>query len=205
VLPTPQPLNNVLLFPDGQILIDGKLLIDPVTKLGRIIAWSDSHKAVGRDLDGKAILVRDNSNDPINPENKHRIMKVPLDGGEPTVLLELPWDTATHISLCTKFALVTTKAEILKVALDGSGSEVLCQHGSTSADYTRQPKGSVGADGRFVFASDSGIPDGPVDTWLGVLSLPEPEFPMDQGGNPEQGRWWSQFWKMLWRLFGVRA
>ena len=184
-------INNAIITPDNNLLLDGMdlwLQESDGNYDGNRIFGTDSHKCVTR-YHGREVLLTSNSNEnPVTlPDFPNGIVRVDLGTPAPhnqTGLLALPWDLAVHISAPqnAEWCLVTTYAPtapnrqdghynaILKVRLDGSGSEILCHHNSSSADYTRQPKASISRDGsRFVYASDDGNPGGPVNTWMGVL------------------------------------
>lgn len=220
VLETLDIFNNLLLTPSGSVLIDGMYLYQE--RDGQVVMrqvfGADGHKCVTR-YKGRDVLLITNSNEnPVTqPDFPNGIVMVDLETGEQTGLLSLPWSLAVHINAPqdAAFCIVSTfdplnpdvrnlfHNAILRVALDGSGAEVLCYHSSDSSTYTGNPKATVSREGsRFVYASNGGEADGPVDTWLGVLpvGIPGPVLP-----KPLRKSFWGTLWGMIKRLFGAAA
>lgn len=233
VMPTTGEFNNLLLTPSLKVLVNGMLLLDPQTMTSRLVFnTNQGHKAVTRYKGRDVMLITNSDENPVTlPDFPNGIVMVDLETGEQKGLLTLPWNLAVHISapadaewcLVTTYdpldpdaALVDGEARvgysnaILKVALDGSGAEILCYHFSDSSSYLGQPKATVSGDGsRFVYAKRK--PDGTTDTWLGVLAAPEPPPPPvvwpghPYPGEGPQDRFWGRFWRMLLRLIGVHS
>ncbi len=203
------PIDGLKISPDNRIILSGPLgifVLDPADRSTRKLCNADGHAAVGRDVDGSEILVWTNSDDPTPIACSNGIVKVRLADGRQTCLLSLDWSLAVDISLHAGVCLVSTYAptasgapytdQILKVALDGSPAEILCDHGSRPLNsYNWQPKAALSRDGsRFVFSSNMGaIPPGAgkdyIDTY-GAAIAPVPPDPTwkpfidrDQNGN----------------------
>lgn len=154
------------------------------------ITNANGHADVGRDSSGDDIIVWTNSADKQPLAGcQNGITKVRVSDGKHTCLLSLDWSLAVHISLSDRsdWCLVSTYAptdkgakytnQILKVALDGSGVEVLQDHGSKPLNsYNYTPKASLSNDGtRYVYSSNMGqIPSGAtkeyIDAYLVVMS-----------------------------------
>lgn len=214
VFPLPKDVDGLKVSADNQIIVSQQnaiYTINHLTGAETKLTNADGHAAVGRDVDGEEILVWTNSADrtPVDHNLKYcpnAIMKVRLSDGFQTCLLPLDWSLAVDISLQEDVLLVSTYApvdkgakytnQILRVALDGSVVEVLCDHGSKPFNsYNWQPKTSLSRDGsRFVFSSNMGLQtQNPeyIDVYMGILKSPphtsEPEWKpfieQDQFGN----------------------
>lgn len=184
------PFDGLKLSPGNHIILsapEGLFVLDPGP--ARKICNANGHCDVGSDTNGDPIIVWTNSADPSPVAAcQNGIVKVRIADGKQTCLLQLDWSLAVHISLPDNkpWCLVSTYApvnkgkqytnQILKVMLDGSGVEVLCNTNSKPLNsYNWTPKVSVSNDGsRFVFSSNNGfVPTGAtaeyIDVWYAEL------------------------------------
>lgn len=204
------PIDGLKISPSNLIVMSsarGIEVLDPNTYTTRLICKANGHAAVGRDTDGTEILVWTNSNDPSPIDAcQNGIVKVRLSDGKQTCLQQLDWSLAVDISLQACVVLVSTYAptdkgapftnQVLKVALDGSGAEVLCDHGSKPLSaYNWQPKAALSRDGsRFVFSSNMGIaiPEY-IDTYYCKLTDAKPQSVAAIPAPSSESSIWTSF------------
>lgn len=135
---------------------------------------SNGHKDVCLDVDGSPVLVWTNSDEAgADLACPNGVQKINLVTRVRTCLLPLDWSLSVHISApdCAGYVFVDTEApsnpdetawkpytnELLKVALDGSGTRRLAHHRSRKAGggYNWQPKVTCSRDGsRLLYASN---------------------------------------------------
>lgn len=174
----PSDFDSVYLTPKGNVLVSwgakgsaefqGMDLFDGDMIWLRHIENVNGHKGICLDQNGDEVLIWTNSDDPNpGPNANNAICMVRLADGKSTVLCELDWSLAVHISCPTqaKFAFVSTEQaasstvecahrnKILKVGFDGTVTD-LCDHGATSS-YNSQAKVTSSRDGSCaLFASN---------------------------------------------------
>lgn len=168
-------LDNVYCTPSGNCQIgwyasgkdrfQGVELYDGDMQFIRQLAPVMSHNDVAR-YQGQDILIWGSSADP--EINKNALFAIDNMSGMRRQLYEMPWAYAYHVSACSQdFAILSTYApdnslpsQVLKLKLDGSGVELICETGSIMPTdlYSATPRASVSRDGsRVVFNSNSGI------------------------------------------------
>lgn len=187
---TGRGVESLYLTADDQVLISWETgamdLYSAGVALVRNLTPYNSHKHMGRDIDGSPILVFCNSNDP-KPIAPNAIVKINLTTGAVTLLLSLDWSLALHVSeINNGFVSIESyhnaaspgapwvefTDELLLVKLDGTQVRRIAHHRSKVIDYTSQPKGYAKWDAaakvwRWVFASNQG---GAVcDTYLATV------------------------------------
>jgi hypothetical protein len=199
---TPGDFDSVYLTPKGNVLVSwedkgpteyhGMDLFDGDMMFLRHIENVNGHKGVCLDQNGDEVLIWTNSDDPDPGLNaKNAICKVRLADGQSTVLLELDWSLAVHISCPTQagFCFVSTEQaatstvacdhrnKIMKIGFDGTVTD-LCDHGPTSS-YNSQAKVTASRDGTCaLFASnhdrqaDAPYDANYADTYLVTVSAP---------------------------------
>lgn len=193
-----QPFNSLYITPDNNVLIGTPDKGVSILNNAKQIAPTISHMDVGRDQDGREVLIRTNSADtqPL-PNCPNGIEKVDIRTGERRCLSPIEWTYAVHISCPAKtdWCIVSTysptnakPSQILRVNYSG-GAQVLCDTGSVMIKtddgiaYNPQPKAAVSRDGsRVVFSSNHGDTSrGPnyCDTFLLMLGADpvRPEVP----------------------------
>ncbi len=147
----------------------------------RKICDTNGHAALTLDADGSDVLIWTSNQD-------NGIYKVPIDGRPRTILTQLAWPIAADIScpaqgppiLSTYSLDPDFPGQALRLHLDGSGFDVLCETGSVqikmpdgSWAYNSQPKACVSRDGRFILGcSNFGKTTDPnyCDLWLWDMS-----------------------------------
>lgn len=192
-----QVLDSLYMTPDGNLLIawkdegSGIHLYNQKGKHVREVANRNGHHDVGRDSAGDEVMIWCSSNDA--QINKNAVVKVRLADGQQTVLLELDWSLAFHVSCCDAGAVVSTYGaavkpdaphadEILWLSHDGA-VEPLCKHGSIISRYTDQPKASASRDGkRIVFCRGE---SGTTNVWQVDRGATSPVDP------PESNEYWA--------------
>lgn len=169
----------------GVELYDGDMNF--IRQLASVMSHNDVASYQGRDvlLWGSSADAAINANAIWSIDNPTRAMRM---------LLNLEWGYAFHASACAQdFCIISTYApdnslpsQLLKVRLDGSGSEVLCETGSVMMQneargmaYNPTPRASVSRDGsRIVFNSNGGALDrGPNYCDVFMLTLETAEIP----------------------------
>lgn len=146
------PDNHILIADEAGIHMLGRDMV-----FIRDVAPHNGHHDTCLDLDGSEVMVWSDNRD-------NCVYKVPLDGRPPLKILSLPWPIAAQISCPSGggFTYISTYSldpqypgQVLKVALDGSGSDTLCDTGSVmipkpdgGMEYQPQPKASC--NGRFL-------------------------------------------------------
>ncbi len=178
--------DSVYMTPKGNVLVSfsqkgsgtfqGMTLFDENMNYLRHIENVNGHKGVCLDSNGDEILVWTNSDDPDpGPNAQNAICKVRLADRKSTVLCELDWSLAVHISCPTQsgFCFVSTEQaassivecahrnKILKVGFDGT-VEDLCDHGPAAVNpdgtiaYNSEAKVTSSRDGSCaLFASNT--------------------------------------------------
>lgn len=211
-IPTLGGLDGLKITASNQIIMSndkGIWLVDQTAT--KRLTPVNGHAAVCRDNTGDDCLVWINANDPLPPsDHQNCIVKIRIADGKPTYLLNLNWSLAVDISACRSFALVSTYGnqasgqyanQILKVMLDGSGTEVLCDTGSVAISYNAQPKASLSRDGkRFVFSSNNGKTADPnyCDCFLGTIdSAPPPSTLKEIDFTGQDGKEWEWHFKVV--------
>lgn len=204
-----QPFNSLYVTPDNNVLVGTADKGVSILTNARQIAPTISHMDVGRDQDGREVLIRTNSADtqPL-PNCPNGIEKVDIRTGERRCLTPMEWTYAVHISCPAKadWCIVSTysptnakPSQILRVNYS-CGAQVLCDTGSVMIKtddgiaYNPQPKAAVSWDGsRLVFSSNNGdISRGPIycDTFLMKLQpapapIPPKEPPIVISPSPD--------------------
>ncbi len=181
-LTAPDEFDSVYLTQKGNVLVswgkkganefEGMDLFDGDMEFICHIENVNGHKGVCLDNNSDEVLIWTNSDDPNpGPDAVNAICMVRLADGNSTVLCQLDWSLAVHISCPTQagFCFVSTEQNlnnvkecayrdrILKVGFDGTVTD-LCGHGPTTS-YTAQAKVTASRDGAYaLFASnhDSG-------------------------------------------------
>lgn len=181
----------------------------------RQITRANGHRHTARQIDGKGVLVFDNSNEP-NPRvfNEHAIVSIDLETAVQKKLLDLSWTMATHVTAgmgpvdhCWVGSYDGNGGGLLyRVWFDGRPPDVL-PHGSSASSYESQPRPSVSRDGRYLaFNSDKA---GRVDVYLVDLgqveppvTTPNPDGLDDWPDTLKQGRR-AGFWKRIKSWLGL--
>lgn len=145
-------------------------IYSPGMQIEHQLTTTMGHCAVTR-YQGRNVLLWCSSNDPAI--NRNAVVMVDMiDPTVKTVLMELDWRLAFHISTCDQpWCLVSTYApdnslpmQLWKVPFDGSGPTLICNTGGVYRDYTSQPKAALSRDGsRAVFSVDDGQA---VNAWM---------------------------------------
>lgn len=201
-------IDSAYVSADNQVLIawgtngaghfQGEELYDGNMVYLRKISFSDGHKAMAVDVDGRAILVRFNAADnPYLPGFPNSVEKVILATGEHIGLFDMgdleKWTDAVHISAGPGFAMVSTyvpqtvtlpyQNELIQVPYTpGQPINRVAHHRSIFSDYESEAWPSVSRDGsRCVYGSNfNGAPNSPVDAWILFLAgapVPPPPPP----------------------------
>lgn len=202
-------LDSAFLTPDRRVIVgkdDGIFLYDSDMQLLRQLTKANGHRRCARDQTGKPFLIWDNSNEPPPRSfDQHAIVKIDLETGEQTRLMDLGWEWATHITAPMGdfgWCIVTTydnglRGDLWRVWLDGRPAEHLLIHQSDSSSYEGQPRATVSRDGRWL-AYNSNVA-GRTDVYLvelenmqsvqnydfsaGTLALTWKRFPNQQSIN----------------------
>lgn len=162
---TPSGNCQIGWYASGKDRFQGVELYDGDMQFIRQLAPVMSHNDVAR-YQGQDILIWGSSADP--EINKNALFAIDNMSGMRRQLYEMPWAYAYHVSACSRdFAILSTYApdnslpsQVLKLKLDGSGVELICETGSVMPTdlYSATPRASVSRDGsRVVFNSNSGI------------------------------------------------
>lgn len=163
--------NALYILPSNDVLVcayTGVYLLSD----GRKIASTLAHNAVAR-YQGRDIFIWGSSADA--QINANALWAIDVQTLDRRMLLNMEWPVAYHVSACDQdWCIVGTYApdnslpsQLLKVRLDGSGSEVLCNTDSVMMKnpdggmaYNPTPRASVSRDGsRVVFNSNGGVLD----------------------------------------------
>lgn len=190
-------LDNLYATPGGNVQIgwyasgkerfQGVELYDSSMQFIRQLATVMSHNDVAS-YQGRDVLLWGSSADA--KINANAIWLIDNQAGGLRMLRNLEWSLAFHASACAQdFAIISTYApdnslpsQLLKVRLDGSGSEVLCATDSVmmrndqgGMAYNPTPRASVSRDGsRVVFNSNGGdVSRGPNYCDVFMLTLEE--------------------------------
>jgi hypothetical protein len=192
--------NQVVIpwFQNGSGRYQGMELFDSNMNYLRHLAGADGHMAMSRDLNGDAVIVWTNANDP-TAICQNGIVKIRLADASQTCLagLQLDWSLAVHIGASDQgWAVVSTYApadpspstswppytnEVFRVKLDGSVVERLAHHRSRPFnDYNYEAWATYSRDGsRLVYGSNYGL--------QGILGYPteySDAYLINVGGNP---------------------
>lgn len=203
-------LDNLYATPGGNVQIgwyasgkerfQGVELYDRSMQFIRQLATVMAHNDVAS-YQGRDILIWGSSADA--QINANALWAVDNHTGDKRMLLNMEWSYAYHVSACAQdWCIVSTYApnnslpsQILKVRLNGSGSEVLCDTGSYMPKdlYGATPRASVSRDGsRVVFNSNSGVTDRGatyVDVFMLALEVqPAPDLSAELARAQEAAR-----------------
>lgn len=190
--------NNVLLSSSGR---DGMDLFDRCMNFQRKISPVNSHKIITRNAAGDDCLLWCCANDPVM--NCNGIVVTTLKDGVHRIIHKLDWSLALHFSrpeapgwsMAEAYSMaggpeVPYRGQLLKIALDGSPIEVICDHGSVIEPtwsgedrYLAQPKSTVSRDGKRVLFSSN-----VADPRPGVVDVCEVEIPQVIPSVPASSR-----------------